>query len=83
MEGYSKNEMDILRMSESERICWLMANRLTLIVVGVIWIGMILNQVKEGTIPLFMIVMVPVFALFRLAVYRYYKKSVGAGSGHL
>jgi len=83
VERHSKNEMDILGMSESEKICWLMANRLTLFVVGIIWIGMILNQLKEGTVPLFMIVMVPVFALFRLAVYRYYRKSVKAVSSHL
>lgn len=69
-----KDEMDILKMSAPDRICRLRANRITLMIVGLIWIGMILHQLFSGTVPGFLIAMVPVFALIRLGMYAYYKR---------
>lgn len=71
-----KNEMDLLRMTEPEKLCWLRANRLTLIIVGMIWVSMILQQLVTGNQPWFLIAMIPVFALIRFAVYRFYKKEI-------
>lgn len=71
-----KNEMKILRMTDRERICWLRANRVTLLVVGVVWIGMIAHQLSAGKSPWFLITMVPIFAILRLAAYKYYKKVI-------
>lgn len=71
-----KSEMDIFGMNEQARICWLKANRITLIVVGMVWIGMIVQQLFVGNRPWFLIVMVPVFALLRFAAYSYYKKTM-------
>jgi hypothetical protein len=70
-----KNEMDVLRMDERQRICWLLANRTTLIAVGLVWIGMIIAQAWQGRVAYFMIAMVPVFGLFRLMLYRYYART--------
>lgn len=71
-----KSEVDFLRMTEEERICWLQANRLTLAVVGAVWIALIVRELLVGHSPWFLIAMVPVFALVRLAAYRYYKRSI-------
>jgi len=68
-----KSEMDILTMDERERLCWLRANRLTLIVVGLIWIGMIGWELINHRTPYFLIAMVPVFALVRFISYKIYK----------
>ena len=65
-------EMDIANMDERERESWLRANRATLILVGLTWIGMIGWELAQDRVPLFMIVMVPVFALVRFASYRHY-----------
>jgi predicted anti-sigma-YlaC factor YlaD len=65
-----KNEMDIVDMDERQRLAWLRANRLTLICVGIVWIGMIVRELLSGGAPYFMIVMVPVFALLRFLLYR-------------
>lgn len=73
-----KSEMDILKMTEPERICWLRANRVTLLVVGVVWVLMIFQQLLKGNTPWFLIVMVPIFALLRFSAYRYYKKSMSS-----
>jgi hypothetical protein len=73
-----KDEMDLLKMSAPDRICWLRANRITLMIVGLIWIGMILHQLFSGTVPWFLIAMVPVFALTRLGMYAYYKRGNAA-----
>lgn len=71
-----RSEMDLLNMNEAERICWLKANRVTLIVVGTVWIGMIVERLLQGDLPWFLIVMVPVFAGLRLSVYRYCKRTL-------
>lgn len=69
-----KNEMDILGMDERARRSWLMANRLTLMLVGVTWLGMIGVELYHGRTHWFMIVMVPVFAAFRFMAYKLYKR---------
>lgn len=71
-----KDEMDIMKMTKLQRMFWLKANRATLIFVGIVWIGMIIQQLSAGNRPWFLIIMVPVFALFRLAAYRYYRRTV-------
>jgi len=70
-----KNEMDALRMDERQRNAWLMANRWTVIAVGLTWIGMIVWELSQGRTPLFMIAMVPVFALFRFALFLYHSRT--------
>jgi len=71
-----KSEMDVLRMDERQRLCWLLANRVTLMIVGVVWIGMIVWEIANHNIPWFLIVMVPVFGLVRLVTYfMYFKRS--------
>jgi len=65
-----KNEMDVMDMDERQRSAWLRANRLTLICVGVVWIGMIVRELLSGGAPYFMIAMLPVFALLRYLLYR-------------
>lgn len=67
-----KNEMDMMSMDERQRYAWLRANRLTLILVGIVWIGLIARDLIRGGTPYFMIVMVPVFALVRFILYRYF-----------
>ncbi|MBD3401370.1 hypothetical protein GF420_00625 [candidate division GN15 bacterium] len=67
-----KNEMDLMGMDERQRWCWLMADRATLFVVGIVWLALILEQMLDDRTPWFMIVMVPVFALIRAAFYRAY-----------
>lgn len=69
-----KNEMDVMRMDERQRLCWLLANRATLLIVGLIWIGMIGWELLHERIPYFLIIMVPVFALARLALYQVYAR---------
>ncbi len=69
-----KNEMEILGMTEKEEVCWLKANRITLMIVGAVWIGMIVQQFLTDRTPWFLIIMVPVFALIRFTMYRYYKR---------
>jgi len=66
------SEMDVMRMDERQRTAWLLANRATLLVVGIVWIGMILWELAHRHVPYFMVVMVPAFALLRFAVYRRY-----------
>jgi hypothetical protein len=73
-ERLVKNEMDVMKMDERQRLCWLMANRATLLIVGLIWIGMIVWEVLHERIPYFLIVMVPVIALARLAMYLVYAR---------
>ncbi len=66
--------MDLLKMTEARRLAWLKANRITLIIVGVVWIGMIGWYWAKYGPPWFLIACVPVFALFRLCAYLLYKK---------
>jgi hypothetical protein len=67
-----KTEMDLLHMDERQRLAWLMANRGTVIAVGAVWIGMIVWELAESRTPLFLILMLPVFALLRLGFFLYY-----------
>jgi hypothetical protein len=69
-----RNEMDIIGMDERQRICWLKANRVTLIAVGIVWIGMIAWEMANGNSPYFLIAAVPLFALLRFVSYVYYSK---------
>jgi hypothetical protein len=67
------NEMDVMRMDERQRLSWLRANRLTLMAVGVVWLGMIGWQLGHGVVPWFLIAMVPAFAAIRAVAYRRYQ----------
>ena len=69
-----KNEMDIMRMDERQRLYWLMANRATLTAVGVVWLLMIAFELSEGRSAGFLIVMVPVFAGLRFGFYYLYAR---------
>jgi hypothetical protein len=70
-----KTEMDSMKMDERQRLYWLRANRVTLIIVGLVWIGMIvIEAVKDNRISYFLIVMVPVFALIRFLAYKIYAR---------
>jgi hypothetical protein len=70
-----KSEMDLLRMDERQRLAWLMANRGTVVAVGAIWTAMIVWELAHGRAPLFLIVMVPVFALLRVGLYFFYSRT--------
>lgn len=65
-----KSEMDVLSMDERQRLSWLRANRITLMIVGLVWLGMIGWELANGRAPWFLIVMVPVFGLVRLVAYK-------------
>jgi len=67
-----KNEMDLLRMDERQRLAWFMANRGTLIAVGAVWIGMIAWELTHDRLPGFLLIMVPVMALLRAGLYAFY-----------
>jgi len=76
-----KTEMDLLQFDERQRLAWLMANRGTVIAVGVAWIGLIVWELAQSRVPLFMIAMVPVFALFRVGLFFYYCSTSGEPGG--
>jgi hypothetical protein len=59
-------------MDERQRLCWLLANRVTLMIVGLVWLGMVVWHLIDNRIPYFLIIMVPVFALIRFTMYRVY-----------
>jgi hypothetical protein len=69
-----KSEMDLLRMDERQRLCWLFANRAMIFIIGAIWLCMIGYELLHGRTRWFMIAMVPVLALTRLIIYLYYSK---------
>jgi fatty acid desaturase len=69
-----KNEMDALQMDERQRESWLRANRSTLMLVGLVWLGMIGWALAHHTTPWFLIVMVPVFGIFRFLTYLHYQR---------
>ena len=69
-----KNEMELMSMDERQRLSWLRANRLTLFVVGLVWLGMIFWEMGQGHIPWFLIVMLVFFALIRLAAYQWFQR---------
>jgi hypothetical protein len=68
------NEMDVMNMDERQRRAWLLANRATLFLVGIVWIGMIAWELFHRRVPVFMTAMVPAFALLRFAFYRRYQR---------
>lgn len=64
-----------MNMDERQKLYWLMANRVTLMIVGLVWIGMIVYEAAQNRdIPYFLIILVPIFALMRLAAYKYYAR---------
>jgi hypothetical protein len=65
-----KNEMDVLHLDERQRLSWLLANRATLIVVGLVWLGMIAWEIAQHRTPWFLILMVPAFGLLRFGMYK-------------
>jgi hypothetical protein len=69
-----KDEMDLMRMDERQRLAWLRANRATLVLVGVVWLVLIAWEYAQGRTPAFLVVMVPVFAAARLAFYWFYAR---------
>jgi len=75
------NEMDVLGMDERQRSAWLLANRATVMAVGLAWIGMIVWELAHDRSPIFLIAMVPVFALFRFGLYAYYLRATPADAG--
>lgn len=75
-----KNEMDLLGMDARRRMAWLLANRATLMIVGLVWLGMIGAELGSGRTPLFLILMVPVFAVLRAGLYLLYARRVPATS---
>jgi hypothetical protein len=77
-----KSEMDLLRMDERQRLCWLFANRAMIFIIGAIWLGIIGYELLQGRTQWFMIIMVPILALTRLVIYLYYSKKLNSrGSG--
>jgi hypothetical protein len=76
-----KSEMDLLGMTGVERLCWLRANRITLVIVGLVWIGMIVERLVAGVFPLFLIFMVFVFATLRFGLYRFFRWGYGIRDG--
>jgi hypothetical protein len=69
-----KNEMDLMALDDRQRLAWLLANRATLFVVGGTWLGMILWELIQERFPIFLLGMVPVFAVVRLGFYLYYTR---------
>ena len=67
------NEMTLLKMDRRQREAWLLANRATLMAVGLLWLGLIAVELLAGRTPIVLIALVPVIALVRLAFYRYYR----------
>jgi uncharacterized membrane protein YhfC len=74
-----KTEMDVLGMDERQRLAWLRANRATLFAIAVAWLGMIGWDLVQQRIPVFLIIMIPVFALVRLVSYLYYSRLSRSG----
>jgi hypothetical protein len=68
------SEMDAMNMDERQRHSWLLANRVTLMLVGVTWLGMIAWELANKRTPLFLIAMVPTFAMVRFVVYRHFQR---------
>lgn len=75
-----KDRIGNQQRNEHRHLAWLRANRATLIVVGLCWLGMIGWELVQHRTPVFLIAMVPVFALVRLAFFHRYKK--GEEGGH-
>lgn len=61
-------------MDERERCCWLLANRATLMLVGVCWLGLIGWELAQTRAPWFLIAMVPGFAGIPFLLYLHYRR---------
>lgn len=68
------SEMDIMGLDERQRGHWLLANRATLMFVGLVWLLMIAFELTEGRTPVFLLAMVPVFAGTRFGFYFFYAR---------
>jgi len=67
--------MDIMRFDERQKLGWLLANRALIFIIGIVWLAMIAYELfVQNQTPLFLIIMVPVFALLRYFFYLYYSK---------
>jgi hypothetical protein len=66
--------MDLMKLDEGQRLAWLRANRVTLILVGFIWLGMIGWELWQGRRPIFLAAALPVIAGFRWLAFRYYQR---------
>jgi hypothetical protein len=69
-----KTEMDVLKMDERQKLCWLMANRAIIFVIFIAWAGIIIRDFLQGRNPIVMIILIPVLALIRFLFYLYYSK---------
>lgn len=67
-----KNEMDLLKLDERQRLSWLLANRATLIIVGLVWIALTFYEAAQGRVHWFLIFCVPIFGLIRFGFYRFH-----------
>lgn len=74
-----KTEMDVLKMDERQRLCWLLANRATLLVVGIMWLALIARDLLNHQTPYDLIFAVPLIGLIRLAFYKYYVRRNAPG----
>jgi hypothetical protein len=75
-----KNEMELMNMDERQRLAWFMANRGTVIAIGAAWIAMIGWELFHERVPIFLMIMVPVFALLRAGLYFFYSSRSFVGS---
>jgi len=69
-----KSEMDLMKMDERQRLCWLQANRAIIFVIFIAWLGIIISEIVNHRIPYFMIIMIPVFAIIRYLFYIYFNR---------
>ena len=60
-----KDEVDVLSMDERQRLSWLLANRFTLMIVGLVWLFMTGRELYLEREPYFLIIMVPIIAVVR------------------
>lgn len=72
------NEMTLLRMDPGQRHAWLMANRATLMTVGVLLLAWIAAELLAGRTPVAAIVLIPLIALIRWGFYRHYRRHPGS-----
>ena len=69
------SEMDVMKMDGRQRASWMQANRITLMIVGLVWIGLIgWDVVVNRHTPWFMIAMVPAFAALRAGLYAFFNR---------
>ena len=75
--------MDLMAMGRRRRLCWLRANRTTLFLVGMVWLGMIAERSIQGITPWFLIGSVPVFAAVRAVTSRSHLRRGGGARRNL